>query len=438
MAYIGNSPANVGNYQIVDDISSSFNGSLTTFALTVLTLAINPAKSGQLLVNINGVPQEPDDTGTDGFLVSGSNIVFSSAPASGDTFWSVWQGQAVDIGTPSDDVVDTAHIKDDAVTAAKLANSINTEIAANTAKTGITTAQASAITANTAKVTNSTSASDLTSGTLPSARLGTIAGFTSTGIDDNATSTAITIDSSENVGIGVTPEAWHSSYTGFQIAQSTSLMSNTDAAGNLTWFGNNFYYDGTRKYTTTDEASVYEQTAGTHKFNVAASGSADAAITWTTGLEVLNAGQARAKNGLLFGTDTAAANALDDYEEGTWTPTLYAAGGNSATFTLHSASYTKIGSVVVVHSYIHSINLAAMTSGNYILLGGLPFSSNGYGDFSISYRDAGFDSTTIVGGYTQSGSAHAYFMNGAGAEVQQSGAYNTSKMMITITYNTTS
>jgi len=30
MAYIGNSPANVGNYQEVDDISSSFNGSTTT------------------------------------------------------------------------------------------------------------------------------------------------------------------------------------------------------------------------------------------------------------------------------------------------------------------------------------------------------------------------------------------------------------------------
>ena len=36
---------------------------------------------------------------------------------------------------------------------------------------------------------------------------GTITGFTSTGIDDNATSTAITIDASENVGIGVVPKA---------------------------------------------------------------------------------------------------------------------------------------------------------------------------------------------------------------------------------------
>ena len=122
MAYIGNSPANVGNYQIVDTIAGSFNGSLTSFALASGGITITPAKSGQLLVAINGVLQQPDDTGTNGFKVSGSNVVFSSPPASGDTFWAVYQGQNVDIGTPSDDVVDTAHIKDNAITAAKIAD----------------------------------------------------------------------------------------------------------------------------------------------------------------------------------------------------------------------------------------------------------------------------------------------------------------------------
>jgi hypothetical protein len=122
MAYIGNSPANVGNYQIVDTIASSFNGSLTSFALASGGITITPAKSGQLLVGVNGVMQQPDDTGTNGFKVSGSNVVFSSPPASGDTFWAVYQGQNVDIGTPSDDVVDTAHIKDNAITAAKIAD----------------------------------------------------------------------------------------------------------------------------------------------------------------------------------------------------------------------------------------------------------------------------------------------------------------------------
>ncbi len=121
MPYIGNSPANVGNYQLIDDISSSFNGSTTSFALESGGAAMTPAKSSQLIINISGVMQQPDDSGTDGFLVNSTNIVFSSAPASTDTFWGVYQGQSVDIGTPSDDVVDTIHIKDSAVTASKLA-----------------------------------------------------------------------------------------------------------------------------------------------------------------------------------------------------------------------------------------------------------------------------------------------------------------------------
>jgi hypothetical protein len=101
MAYIGNSPSNTGNYQQVDDISSSFNGSTTSFALEVDSTAITPAKDGQLLVSINGVMQEPDSTGTNGFKVSSSNIVFSAAPAASSTFWAIYQGQSVDVGTPS-------------------------------------------------------------------------------------------------------------------------------------------------------------------------------------------------------------------------------------------------------------------------------------------------------------------------------------------------
>ena len=136
MAYIGNSPANVGNYQIVDDISSSFDASETSFALTSGSIAVTPAKSGQLLVAINGVMQQPDDTGTNGFKASSSNIVFSSPPASGDTFWAVYQGQEVDIGAPSDDTVDTVHIKDNAITTAKIA--AGTIIASDVASNSIT------------------------------------------------------------------------------------------------------------------------------------------------------------------------------------------------------------------------------------------------------------------------------------------------------------
>ena len=136
MAYIGNSPANVGNYQVIDDISGSFNGSTTSFALESGGAAMTPAKSSQLIINISGVMQQPDDSGTDGFLVNSTNIVFSSAPASTDTFWGVYQGQSVDIGTPSDDVVDTIHIKDGAITGAKIA--AGTVVASDIADNSIT------------------------------------------------------------------------------------------------------------------------------------------------------------------------------------------------------------------------------------------------------------------------------------------------------------
>jgi hypothetical protein len=64
-----------------------------------------------------------------------------------------------------DGAISIADIANDAVTEDKLANSINTAIAANTAKTGITSGQASAITANTAKVTNATHTGDVTGST---------------------------------------------------------------------------------------------------------------------------------------------------------------------------------------------------------------------------------------------------------------------------------
>lgn len=75
-----------------------------------------------------------------------------------------------------------------------------------------------------------------------------------------------------------------------------------------------------------------------------------------TGLGVLNTspafpidvtGAIRASTGVLFGTDTAAANTLDDYEEGTWTVQLYDAGtGGNASPTTVTGYYTKIGNIV--------------------------------------------------------------------------------------------
>ena len=73
------------------------------------------------------------------------NSIVATAPIARDNATGVVTISLTDGG------ISTQKIADDAVTADKLANSINSEITANTAKTGITSGQASAITANTAK-----------------------------------------------------------------------------------------------------------------------------------------------------------------------------------------------------------------------------------------------------------------------------------------------
>ena len=97
-----------------------------------------------------------------------------------------------------------------------------------------------------------------------------------------------------------------------------------------------------------------------------------------------------ASQGILFGTDTAAANTLDDYEEGAWTPTF--SGGTTAgayTFT-HEAWYVKIGRLVTVYAMLLNITDTTVGSG-HVVIGGLPFTSNSSKDSVGSVRLDKFD-----------------------------------------------
>ena len=70
--------------------------------------------------------------------------------------------------------------------------------------------------------------------------------------------------------------------------------------------------------------------------------------------------------GITFNGDTSTANALDDYEEGTWTPAI-----SSGTATFSEARYTKIGRLV--HFSYQVQGMSDITSANHILVTGLPF-----------------------------------------------------------------
>ena len=82
-------------------------------------------------------------------------------------------------------------------------------------------------------------------------------------------------------------------------------------------------------------------------------------------------------NGLTFNGDTAAANALDDYEEGTWTPRVFddANGGNEATYTQNEGVYTKIGNMVYWRISISLGSKGSMTAGNTLYVRSFPFTS---------------------------------------------------------------
>ena len=73
-------------------------------------------------------------------------------------------------------------------------------------------------------------------------------------------------------------------------------------------------------------------------------------------------------NGLTFNGDTAAANALNDYEEGTWTPALM--GGNSLAES--NGRYVKIGKMVYA---FWEITLNTNSQSAHLILNNLPFTS---------------------------------------------------------------
>lgn len=82
----------------IDDISGSFNGITTSFALLSGGASVLPLNPQQLIVSVGGVIQNPGED----YTISGSNIVFSTAPTSGLTFFATSLGPAQNIGVPND------------------------------------------------------------------------------------------------------------------------------------------------------------------------------------------------------------------------------------------------------------------------------------------------------------------------------------------------
>ena len=120
----------------------------------------------------------------------------------------------------------------------------------------------------------------------------------------------------------------------------------------------------------------------------------DRHLTIRTGGDVLTA--RFDTDGLKFGSDTSADNALDDYEEGTWTPTI-GAGVTSPTYTNTGGYYTKIGSCVF---FTFRMQCSGGTEvSQQVRINGLPFpsvsTSAREGSASFGYSDNIGNSITV-------------------------------------------
>ena len=263
---------------------------------------------------------------------------------------------AIDSEHYADGSIDTAHIADDAVTADKLANAINTDIAAKAVLTGstnnnvCTVTGANAITgeANVHVVSGKLLIGTDTVQTLP---------YTSSGAIQTVgayNTSSINIVNNEN-------SANTSALTFNKIRGASGSAGGTDVMGSLNWGA----YDGAAwrsgitvegKLTSIASNDVPSKLA--FKINSGSSLTERCAIT---------------EYGITFNGDTAEANAINDYEEGTFTPSWVSVTNNSS---YEVWTYTKIGRQVTIMGSLVITSVTGATGDSvYIGTGGLPFTS---------------------------------------------------------------
>jgi hypothetical protein len=154
-------------------------------------------------------------------------------------------------------------------------------------------------------------------------------------------------------------------------------------------------------------------------------------------------------SGVTLGTavDTYnAANTLDDYEEGTFTPVVADAstGGNTATVGTAQGWYTKVGRKVTIYISLDNINTSGMTSGNDLYIRDLPFSStstNPDGDAIGIVKADNINFTGYVTAELSNGNSYFLLIDNidSGADVPLTVAAilaSSSDLIVTMTYNT--
>jgi hypothetical protein len=199
----------------------------------------------------------------------------------------------------------------------------------------------------------------------------------------NGSTTAVTVDTSQNVGIGTADG-------GVRLRVRQDSTSTTVVAG--MYLQNGSFDTGTQvgvgfRNGDNFNAKIYSLRSGSSAGNIVFATNNNGGVSESnviermrlnsTGALVLAGGTTSANGiGITFPASQSAssdANTLDDYEEGTWTPT--AVGGTSAgttTYAGQAGNYTKVGNMVTANGYL---SVSGMTGTGNILIS-LPFTAN--------------------------------------------------------------
>jgi hypothetical protein len=219
-------------------------------------------------------------------------------------------------------------------------------------------------------------------------------------------------DTTGNVGVGVTPEAW----TNGKVVEVGALGCAVFGSGaNDTVITSGIYYSTGYKFAATNSlgSSTYEQYNGNHIYSYVAPASHTIGNTATlveamridssgrllVGLTSANTSGSnfQVSQGITFPATQSAssdANTLDDYEEGSWTPVI-TDGTNNATMA-GGGKYTKVGRAVTVTGFI-SLSSLGSVSGN-LKISGFPFTNATGTGFQSGSADPYFYGLLLVAG----------------------------------------
>jgi len=146
--------------------------------------------------------------------------------------------------------------------------------------------------------------------------------------------TAVTIDTAQNVGIGVTPSAWGSPVLNtLQVGNGGSCLAGQNGGASWTLLGANCYYNGTNWiYKTTAAAGQYNINANSHQWFSAPSGTAGTSMTLTQAMTLDSSGN------LLVTKTASAETTLGVQIINNGSITVTSAGTNNYTYYSTSAS----------------------------------------------------------------------------------------------------